>query len=110
MTGTSGTGDGRLPRHWPGDRAGSFAALGDRVAVHYNASADRPPSARRFPATATSGPRRRRDPDAVQSFVDEAAAVLGRLDVVVNNAAIFPAAPDPGHVLCGLAGGLAGHA
>jgi NAD(P)-dependent dehydrogenase (short-subunit alcohol dehydrogenase family) len=36
------------------------------------------------------------DPAAVQAFVDEAAGALGGLDVVINNAAVFPAHPIAG--------------
>jgi 3-oxoacyl-[acyl-carrier protein] reductase len=70
--------------------AEAFAALGDRVAMHYNTT----PIGYTLPGDGhLSVQGDVRDPDAVQSFVDEAAAGLGRLDVVVNNAAIFPPHP-----------------
>ena len=50
--------------------ARAFADRGDRVAVHYGSSAD-----------------------AVGTMVDRAAAELGRLDVLVNNAGVFTAHP-----------------
>jgi 3-oxoacyl-[acyl-carrier protein] reductase len=75
--------------------AQAFAAQGDRVAVHYNVAAEQ--------AAAVHGGLAGgghvlvhgdvRDPAAVRSFVDEAAALLGGLDVVVNNAAVFPPHP-----------------
>jgi NAD(P)-dependent dehydrogenase (short-subunit alcohol dehydrogenase family) len=75
--------------------AHAFAAAGDRVAVHYGRRAD---SARRV-AEALPGDGHvtvgadLADPDAVRRMVDEAAAVLGRIDVLVNNAGIFEAHP-----------------
>src|SRR5262245_35383544 len=72
-----------------------FAAHGDRVAVHYHASADH--AAEVHAGLAGDGHVLVRgdvtDPAAVASFVDEAAAKLGGLDVVVNNAAVFPPHP-----------------
>ena len=53
--------------------ARAFAGAGDRVAVHYGAD--------------------RADPDAVRRRGDAAAASLGGLDVLVNNAGIFEAHP-----------------
>jgi len=70
--------------------AEAFAALGDRVATHYNVT----PIDYELPGdghVTVHGDVR--DPDAVRSFVYEAAAQLGGLDVVVNNAAIFPPHP-----------------
>jgi NAD(P)-dependent dehydrogenase (short-subunit alcohol dehydrogenase family) len=70
--------------------AEAFAALGDRVAMHYNAT----PIGYELPGDGHVTVRGDvQDPDAVQSFVDAAAEALGGLDVVVNNAAIFPAHP-----------------
>jgi 3-oxoacyl-[acyl-carrier protein] reductase len=70
--------------------AEAFAALGDRVARHYNTT----PIGYPLPGDGHLSVRGDvRDPDAVRSLVDEAAAGLGRLDVVVNNAAIFPPHP-----------------
>jgi 3-oxoacyl-[acyl-carrier protein] reductase len=75
--------------------AEAFAANGDRVAVHYHASAERAaevlaglPGDGHVLVHGDVG-----DPAAVQSFVDEAADRLGGLDVVVNNAAVFPPHP-----------------
>jgi 3-oxoacyl-[acyl-carrier protein] reductase len=75
--------------------AEAFAALGDRVAVHYNASAEHATAVRAgLPGDGhvlVQGDIA--DPAAVRSFVDAAAAGLGGLDVVVNNAAVFPPHP-----------------
>jgi NAD(P)-dependent dehydrogenase (short-subunit alcohol dehydrogenase family) len=75
--------------------AEAFATHGDRVAVHYNASAEQ--AAEVHAGLAGLGHVLVRgdvtDPAAVESFVDEAAAGLGGLDVVVNNAAVFPPHP-----------------
>jgi 3-oxoacyl-[acyl-carrier protein] reductase len=75
--------------------AEAFAAQGDRVAVHYNASAEHAAEVHRGLAgdghVLVHGDVT--DPAAVRSFVDEAAARLGGLDVVVNNAAVFPKHP-----------------
>jgi 3-oxoacyl-[acyl-carrier protein] reductase len=68
--------------------AHAFAAAGDRVAVHHHRSAA-PPLADLPGAghTAVRGDVSR--PDEVARFVDAAAAALGGLDVVVNNAGVF---------------------
>ena len=75
--------------------AEAFAVHGDRVAVHYNASAAEAAEVRtKLPGDGhvlVQGDVS--DPAAIQSFVDEAAAKLGGLDVVVNNAAVFPPHP-----------------
>ncbi len=75
--------------------AEAFAAHGDRVAVHYHTSAEQ--AAEVHAGLAGDGHVLVRgdvgDPAAVRSFVDEAAAGLGGLDVVVNNAAVFPPHP-----------------
>lgn len=72
-----------------------FAAHGDRVAVHYNASAEQAAGVHAgLPGDGhvlVHGDVT--DPAAVRSFVDEAATRLGGLDVVVNNAAVFPPHP-----------------
>jgi NAD(P)-dependent dehydrogenase (short-subunit alcohol dehydrogenase family) len=70
--------------------AEAFAALGDRVAMHYNAT----PISYELPGDghiAVHGDVQ--NPGAVQSFVDTAAEALGGLDVVVNNAAVIPPHP-----------------
>ncbi len=70
--------------------ARAFAALGDRVAVHYGASRARAeavlaelPGAGHVLAGADLA-----DPDAVRVMVDGAAEALGSIDVVVSNAGI----------------------
>ena len=75
--------------------ARAFAARGDRVAVHYGASRDRAEE------VAASLPGEGHvvvgadlaDPDAVRQMVDAAAAALGGIDVLVNNAGIFEPHP-----------------
>jgi len=75
--------------------AHAFAAEGDRVAVHYGARraqaeevAAALPGAGHVVVGADLA-----DPDAVRAMVDEAAAGLGGLDVLVNNAGIFEPHP-----------------
>src|SRR3569833_2997117 len=72
--------------------AEAFAAAGARVAVHYLSSKERAEAVRdALPGAGhvvVGGDVA--DPEAVRSFVDDAAAALGGLDVVVNNAARFP--------------------
>ena len=73
----------------------AFAEAGDRVAVHYGAS--------RAAAERTIGSLPGRghvlvaadlaDPEAVREMVETAAAGLGAIDVLVNNAGIFQAHP-----------------
>jgi len=70
--------------------ARAFAALGDRVAVHYGASREK------AEAVLVSLPGDGHvlaggdlaDPEAVRAMVDGAAAALGSIDVLVNNAGI----------------------
>ncbi|GII24577.1 NAD-dependent epimerase [Planosporangium mesophilum] len=73
----------------------AFAASGDRVAIHHRVSADLAEELRaELPGSGhvvVAGDVS--DPAAVQRFVDEAADALGGLDVVVNNAAVFPRHP-----------------
>lgn len=70
--------------------AEAFAALGDRVAMHYNAT----PIGFELPGDGHITVRGDvSDPEAVQSFVDTAAEALGGLDVVVNNAAVISLHP-----------------
>jgi NAD(P)-dependent dehydrogenase (short-subunit alcohol dehydrogenase family) len=71
--------------------AHAFAAAGDRVAVHYGSRREQ---AQRLAAGlpgdghAVVGAELA-DPDAVRRMVDEAAAALGGVDVLVNNAGLF---------------------
>ncbi len=71
--------------------ARAFAQAGDRVAVHYGAS----PAAATAVLAGLPGAGHLAvqadlaDPDAVRRMVDEAAAVLGGLDVLVNNAGVY---------------------
>jgi NAD(P)-dependent dehydrogenase (short-subunit alcohol dehydrogenase family) len=75
--------------------AQAFAADGDRVAVHHRDNAGLAEDLRAaLPGDGhlvVSGDVA--DPEAVRAFVDRAAAGLGGLDVVVNNAAVFPPHP-----------------
>jgi 3-oxoacyl-[acyl-carrier protein] reductase len=75
--------------------ARAFAAQGDRVAVHYGASADRAEAVRAaLPGEGhVTVQADMTDPDAVRAAVDSAAEELGRLDVLVNNAGVFLAHP-----------------
>jgi NAD(P)-dependent dehydrogenase (short-subunit alcohol dehydrogenase family) len=71
--------------------ARAFAEAGDRVAVHFGANAD---LARDVAASLPGGGHvvvgaDLRDPSAVRAMVDEAAAGLGGIDVLVNNAGVF---------------------
>ena len=75
--------------------ARAFAEQGDRVAVHYGGSVDAAadvlaglPGEGHLLVQADLT-----DPDAVRRAVDEAAAGLGGLDVLVNNAGVFLAHP-----------------
>ena len=75
--------------------ARAFAANGDRVAVHYGASED---SARQtLESLAGSGhllaQADLQDPAAIRRMVDAAAAAMGGIDVLVNNAGVFFAHP-----------------
>jgi NAD(P)-dependent dehydrogenase (short-subunit alcohol dehydrogenase family) len=70
--------------------ARAFAALGDRVAVHYGASREKAeavlaslPGEGHVLAGADLA-----DPEAVRAMVDGAAAALGSIDVLVNNAGV----------------------
>ncbi|TWD84325.1 NAD(P)-dependent dehydrogenase (short-subunit alcohol dehydrogenase family) [Kribbella amoyensis] len=75
--------------------AKAFAAVGDRVAVHYGSSREAATAVlKELPGDghalvhADLG-----DPAAVERMVDEAAAELGRIDVLVNNAAVYEPHP-----------------
>ena len=75
--------------------AQAFAARGDRVAVHYGRSAG--PAADVLASLPGTGhvavQADLADPAAVRRMVDEAAAALGGLDVLVNNAGVFTPHP-----------------
>ena len=71
--------------------ARAFAAAGDRVAVHYGRSRE---AAETLVGSLPGGPHlavgaELADAAAVRAMVDEAAAGLGGLDVLVNNAGIY---------------------
>jgi hypothetical protein len=101
-----------VPREWrppssPGARAASvrprrtrLAARGLRVAVHASADVARACAvAEALPGdghAAVAGDLA--DPAAVQRFVDEAAAALGGLDVLVNNAGVWLGADTHGNL------------
>jgi 3-oxoacyl-[acyl-carrier protein] reductase len=73
----------------------AFAGQGDRVAVHYRASSA--PAAALVAQLPGAGhvavQADLADPAAVRAMVDQAAAALGGLDVLVNNAGVY--APHP---------------
>jgi len=75
--------------------AEAFAAAGDRVAVHHRASADLAAAVlARLPGTGHVVVQADlADAGAVRQMVDAAAAHLGGIDVLVNNAANFTAHP-----------------
>jgi NAD(P)-dependent dehydrogenase (short-subunit alcohol dehydrogenase family) len=71
--------------------ARAFAAAGDRVAVHYSSSSEAAamvlkelPGSGHVLAHADLA-----DPDAILAMVDDAAAALGGIDVLVNNAGVY---------------------
>ena len=68
--------------------ARAFAAAGDRVAVHFGASADAAEAVlKSLPGSGhVLAQAELADPAAIQAMVDEAAAALGGIDVLVNNA------------------------
>ena len=75
--------------------AHSFAEAGDRVAVHYGRNREKAEAV----AAALPGDGHvavgadLADPEAVRAMVEAAAAALGSIDVLVNNAGIY----DPPH-------------
>lgn len=76
--------------------AKAFAEQGDRVAVHYREAAEAAEAVRAsLPSPAGPGEGHVTvqadiaDPDAVRAMVDEAAARLDGLDVLVNNAGVY---------------------
>lgn len=78
--------------------ATAFAAAGDRVAVHYNASPDAAgDTLRALPGSGHVLARAElTDPGAVRRMVDHAAGALGGIDVVVNNAGVYTRHPPVG--------------
>src|SRR5436309_656035 len=72
--------------------ARAFAAAGDRVAVHYGGSRAAAEKVRDDLAGAghTIVQADLADPEAVRRMVDAAAAALGGIDVLVNNAGVYP--------------------
>ncbi|WUP50032.1 SDR family oxidoreductase [Micromonospora globbae] len=80
----------------------AFAAGGDRVAIHHRDSAKLAEELRaELPGEGHVVVRADlADPDAVKAMVDEAAGLLGGLDVLVNNAGVFGPA-DPPHPVFG---------
>lgn len=75
--------------------ATAFAGNGDRVAIHHRDSADLAASLRdALPGEGHTVVRADlADPAAVRAMVDTAAAHLGGIDVLVNNAGVFVAHP-----------------
>jgi 3-oxoacyl-[acyl-carrier protein] reductase len=71
--------------------ARAFAAAGDRVAVHYGSSrAAAKETLESLPGEGhVLAPAELADPEAIRIMVDDAAAALGGIDVLVNNAAIY---------------------
>ncbi|MER7418717.1 SDR family oxidoreductase [Micromonospora peucetia] len=71
--------------------ATAFAAGGDRVAIHHRDSAELAERLRaELPGEGHVVVRADlTDPDAVRGMVDEAAGLLGGLDVLVNNAGVY---------------------
>jgi 3-oxoacyl-[acyl-carrier protein] reductase len=71
--------------------ARAFAAHGDRVAVHYGASLEQADAV--LASLAGDGHvlahADLRNPDSIRTMVDAAAAHLGGIDVLVNNAGVF---------------------
>lgn len=69
----------------------AFAAQGDRVAVHFSASAG--PAHEVLASLAGSGhiavQADMRDPESIKAMVDDVAAAFGGIDVLVNNAGVF---------------------
>ena len=77
--------------------ATAFAAGGDRVAIHHRDSADAAEELRaELPGDGHVVVRADlTDPDAVRAMVDEAAELLGGLDVLVNNAGVYGDRDEP---------------
>ncbi|GAB2757600.1 SDR family NAD(P)-dependent oxidoreductase [Amycolatopsis magusensis] len=83
--------------------ATAFAALGDRVAVHYGAN--RTAAGKTLAGLSGSGhvlvTGDLADPAAVQRLADEAEEALGGVDVLVNNAAVATG-PENAHTVAGV--------
>ncbi|NEA37272.1 SDR family oxidoreductase [Streptomyces sp. SID13031] len=75
--------------------ARAFAAEGDRVAVHYSSSPDAAKEVlQSLPGTGhVLAQADLADPEAIRQMVDGAAAALGSIDVLVNNAGIYEPHP-----------------
>ncbi|GAA1607467.1 SDR family oxidoreductase [Kribbella hippodromi] len=71
--------------------ARAFAAAGDRVAVHYGASADAAAQLlKELPGTGhVMVQADLADPAAIEQMVEDAARALGNIDVLVNNAGVY---------------------
>ncbi|GAA2831778.1 SDR family NAD(P)-dependent oxidoreductase [Kribbella solani] len=71
--------------------ARAFAEAGDRVAIHYGASADAAAQLLKdLPGTGhVMVQADLADPAATEQMVDDAARALGSIDVLVNNAAVY---------------------
>src|SRR5215468_3276843 len=69
----------------------AFAALGDRVAVHYGQGRELAEALlEQLPGDGhIAVPADIADPDAVQAMVEQVAGAFGRIDVLVNNAGVF---------------------
>ena len=79
--------------------AAAFAAMGDRVVVHHRGDASRQRAEDVVAGLEGEGHARvaadLSDPEAVRRLADEAVGALGRVDVLVNNAAMI-VAPESG--------------
>ena len=75
--------------------AHAFAAAGDRVAVHYGSSRESAEAVlEKLPGDGhVLAHADLADPAEIQTMVDAAAAALGSIDVLVNNAGIYAAHP-----------------
>src|SRR5690349_2558956 len=71
--------------------ARAFAAAGDRVAVHYSSSADAAAQVvKELPGSGHLAVHADlADPAAIETMVSDAAAALGSIDVLVNNAGVY---------------------